>query len=192
MGGIYGEETRMMFEGFNDNVIEAFSQKESSFPKFFEDMRFEKDGLTNREKRQLEKETGWSKDLISHIDSAEQAEIYKTADLKEAEIGGRSCLIKDIDFDYLDEKTGLTNRERMQLGRPPIDAKTGEKIELHHMGQKYDAPFAELKENSEHGDGNHSSLHPKTEGSWRNVPELENEYGKERKQYWKERAEEAA
>ena len=56
----------------------------------------------------------------------EQYEIYKNAGLYEAEINGRKCLIKDIDMDYVDPKTGMTNRERL-AHRPrslsPIDKK---------------------------------------------------------------------
>ena len=146
------------------------------------------EGLTDEERLQIKNETGWSDEIINSIKSMDQYEIYKKADLTEAEINGRKCLVKKIDFDYVDEKTGLTNRELMERGRSPIDPKTGEKIELHHMGQDYDAPFAELNENSEHGDGNHSTLHPKTEGSWRNTPELNNQYQNEKREYWKARA----
>ena len=146
------------------------------------------DGLTDEERLKIKNETGWSDEIINSIKSMDQYEIYKKADLTKAEINGRKCLVKKIDFDYVDEKTGLTNRELMERGRSPIDPKTGEKIELHHMGQDYDAPFAELNENSEHGDGNHSTLHPKTEGSWRNTPELNNQYQNEKREYWKARA----
>lgn len=94
-------------------------------------------------------------------------------------------------MDYVDPKTGLTNRELMQKGRSPIDSKTGEKIELHHMGQDKDGSFAELCENSEHGDGNHSILHPKTDGSWRNEDGANANYDKiERPNHWKARAQE--
>ena len=145
------------------------------------------EGLTDEERLKIKNETAWSDEIINSIKSMDQYEIYKKADLTEAEINGRKCLVKKIDFDYVDEKTGLTNRELMERGRSPIDPKTGEKIELHHMGQDYDAPFAELNENSEHGDGNHSTLHPKTEGSWRNTPELNNQYQNEKREYWKAR-----
>ena len=120
----------------------------------------------------------------------EQYEIYKKADLHEEEIDGRKCLVKDIDLDYVDPKTGMTNRERMAKGRSPIDAKTEEKIELHHMGQGFDAPFAELCENNEHGDGNHATLHTKTSDSWRNDPELEKQYRGEKEEHWKTRVNE--
>ena len=91
----------------------------------------------------------------------------------------------------IDEKTGMTNKELMEKGRSPIDSKTGEKIELHHMGQDYDSPFAELDENSEHGDGNHKVLHPKTDNSWRNDKDLKNRYQTDRKKHWKQRSTEA-
>ena len=151
----------------------------------------EQKGLTQEQKDKIKKETGWSDEIVDHIESMEQYEIYKNADLHEVEINGKKCLVKDIDMDYVDPKTGLTNRELMEKGRSPIDAKTGEKIELHHMGQDKDGPFAELCENSEHGDGNHSTLHPKTEGSWRNETGANENYNNERKDYWKSRAQEA-
>lgn len=151
----------------------------------------EQKGLSHEEKEKIKKETGWSDEIIDHIENMEQYEIYKNADLHEAEINGKKCLVKNIDMDYVDPKTGLTNRELMQKGRSPIDSKTGEKIELHHMGQDKDGPFAELCENSEHGDGNHSILHPKTDGSWRNEDGANANYDKiERPNHWKARAQE--
>lgn len=146
------------------------------------------DGLTDEEKAKVKEETGWSDEIINHIESMEQYEIYKNADLHEGEVNGRKCLLKDIDLDYVDPKTGMTNRELMAKGRPPIDSKTGERIELHHMGQDYDSPFAELCENSEHGDGNDTILHDKTVDSWRNNPELKNKYNNsDRPNHWKNR-----
>ncbi len=140
------------------------------------------------EKQRYQDETGWSDDVVEHVDSGEQYDIYKKAELTDGEVNGRSALMKDIDYDYVDEKTGLTNRELMASGRSPYDAKTGERIELHHMGQDYDGPFAKLCENSEHGDGNHSILHPKTENSWRNNADLKYQYQRERMNYWKTRS----
>ena len=147
----------------------------------------EKVGLTEEQKAKIRELTGWSDEIIDHIESWEQFEIYNKAGLHEAEINGRKCLVKDIDMDYVDPKTGLTNRERMERGMSPIDSKTGEKIELHHMGQDPDGPFAELCENSEHGDGNHKLLHTESEGSWRNDPERAREYQREKARHWKSR-----
>ena len=101
----------------------------------------EKKGLTDEEKLKIKEETNWSDKIIDRIENLDQYEIYKKADLHEEEIDGRKCLVKKIDMDYVDPKTGMTNRERMERGWSPIDSKTGEKIELHHMGQDYDSPF---------------------------------------------------
>lgn len=152
----------------------------------------EKLGLSEEDKIKIKEETNWSDEIIDCIDNMDQYEIYKKADLHEVEIDGRKCLVKNIDMDYVDPKTGMTNRERLELGRPPIDSKTGEKIELHHMGQEYDAPFAELCENSEHGDGNHAILHPKSSDSWRQDTKLKSLYNNvDKPNHWEARAKEA-
>ena len=149
-------------------------------------------GLTEEQKTQIKEETGWSEKIINHIESIDQYEkILKRADLKEQEVAGKTCLVKKyIDPDYVDPKTGMTNSERMAAGRAPIDAKTGEKIELHHLGQDKDGPLVELCENSEHGDGNHHVLHPHTDNSWRHDPGARTEYEHERSEHWQERAKE--
>lgn len=143
--------------------------------------------LTEEEKRKIKNETGWSEEL-NHIESIGQYEIYKNAGLHEAEINGRKCLVKDINMEYVDPKSDKTNRQLMSEGRAPIDSKTGEKIELHHMGQRFDSLFAELCENSEHGDGNHTTLHPSDKESWRRDLGLKREYQRQRAEYWKTRA----
>ena len=148
-------------------------------------------GLSDSDKIMIKKETGWSDNIIEHIDNMEQYEIYKNAELHVAEINGRECLIKDVKVDYVDPKTGMTNAELMRMGRSPIDYKTGEKIELHHMGQDFESPFAELCENTEHGDGNHKVLHMKTDDSWRSIPGLNYIYMNEKLDHWRTRIKEA-
>uniref|UniRef100_UPI0025FA5E63 HNH/ENDO VII family nuclease n=1 Tax=Butyrivibrio sp. TaxID=28121 RepID=UPI0025FA5E63 len=152
--------------------------------------------LTPEEREQIKKETGCSDEIIDYIKNMDQYEIYKNANLEEREIDGRKCLVKkDLDLDYVSEKTiddnhpnGISNRELMKLGRSPYDAKTGERIELHHMGQDYDSPFAELCEDSEHGDGNYSDLHANDTESWRRDKDLKNQYNnQDRPNHWKER-----
>lgn len=156
-----------------------------------ENLNQEKKGLTDDEKNQIKEETGWSDEVIDAIGTMDQYQIYKDAGVKEMEINGRKVLVKDIDLDYIDEKTGMSNRERMEKGLSPIDAKTGEKIELHHMGQSYDSPLAELSENSEHGGKNHSVLHDNSTESWRRDPVLKNQYqNHDKPNHWKERASE--
>ena len=107
--------------------------------------------------------------------------------MKETIVNGRICLTRKIDLDYVDPKSGLTNRQLMEKGRSPIDSKTGQKIELHHMSQDPNGPFAELLENSEHGNGNNSLLHPSENESWRKDPQKLNAYQRQKKAHWKNR-----
>lgn len=141
-------------------------------------------GLTEEEKRELKEETGWSDEIIDSIGSKEEADIYKKAGLKEAEINGKKCLIReDIDMDQKDE-LGRTNKERMENGQPPI-TKNGETVELHHIGQKADSPLAELTTQEHRGKGNDTILHDKQKES-----EIDRtEFAKERENHWEARAE---
>jgi hypothetical protein len=88
--------------------------------------------LNEFDTKNLKNETGWSDEIVDQIDNKKQAEIYKNADLHQENINGKECLVKDIDYDYVDEKTGMTNRELMAKGRSPYDAKTGEWIVENH------------------------------------------------------------
>lgn len=131
--------------------------------------------------------TGNSESVINAIANEDQLQIYMEAGLEYNVVNNRECLVRDIDPDYVDKKTGLTNRELMLLGRAPYDSDTGERIELHHMGQTFDAPFAELAENSEHGDGNFNTLHQSRSESWRKDHALCSEYARQRRMHWIER-----
>lgn len=141
-----------------------------------------KEGLTDEQKEKLRELTGWSDEILDAIGSWEEAEIYMKAGLKEVEINGKKCLIRDdIDLDQEDED-GITNRERMERGRPPI-TKDGEEVELHHIGQKQNSPLAELTMEQHRGVGNDTILHDKTKET-----EIDrNEFGKERCEHWKDR-----
>ena len=100
--------------------------------------------LTDEEKQRIKEESGWSDEIIDNIKNMDQYEILKNAELIETEINGKKCLIrKDFDLDYTDQD-GISNRERIARGNVPLDCKTGEPIELHHLGQKADSPLVEL------------------------------------------------
>jgi hypothetical protein len=143
-----------------------------------------KEGLTDEQKEKLRELTGWSDEILDAIGSWEEAEIYMKAGLKEVEINGKKCLIRDdIDLDQEDED-GITNRERMERGRPPI-TKDGEEVELHHIGQKQNSPLAELTMEQHRGVGNDTILHDKT----KETKIDRNEFGKERHDHWKDRVE---
>lgn len=141
------------------------------------------EGLTEEQKKEIQQKTGWSDEIINNIGSMEEAEVYIKAGLKEAEIKGKKCLIRqDIDMNQTDED-GISNKERMKRGLPPI-TKNGERVELHHIGQKKDSPLAELTVKEHRGTGNDTILHNKTKES-----EIDRtEFGNERKEHWKDRA----
>ena len=143
----------------------------------------EGEGLSDREKKVLRESQGWYDELCDFISSFEEAEIYIEAGLKEVIINGKSCLIRqDIDLERRDEY-GRTNRERMINGQPPL-TQSGETIELHHVGQKKDAPLAELTTQEHRGQGNDAILHDKQK-----VSEIDRaEFQKERESHWQNRA----
>ena len=141
-----------------------------------------KEGLTDEQKEKLRELTGWGDEILDSIGSWEEAEIYMNANLKEVEINGKKCLIRDdIDLDQKDED-GISNREKMERGRAPI-TKNGEEVELHHIGQKQNSPLAELTIDQHRGVGNHTILHDTTKATEIN----RNEFGKERCEHWKYR-----
>lgn len=109
-------------------------------------------GLSMNEAALLQKETGWSYETISQIKSAEEAAIYQQAGLKEAIIGGRTVLIRDLDLAYkstLPDGSIVTNLERMSMGYAPVDPQTGMVYQLHHVNQETNGILAMLT-NAEH------------------------------------------
>ncbi len=143
------------------------------------------------ERTEITENSEYSDEVNDMISSKEELEVYQKAGLKEENIDGRTCLVRDdIDMDYVDPKSGMTNQELMEKGRSPYDSKTGERIELHHIGQEYDSPLAELTADSEHGQY-YSALHTKESESWRNDEQKCNRYNNvDRPQHWISRAKE--
>lgn len=146
--------------------------------------------VDERTRAEINEKSEYSPEVNEHIRSVEELEVYQKAGLKEQIVDGRTCLIReDIDMDYVDEESGMTNRELKEKGRAPFDAKTGERIELHHIGQDYDSPLAELTADSEHGGENFAKLHTSESDSWRNDSKLNNHYNNvQRPSHWKARA----
>lgn len=128
----------------------------------------------------------YSDDITSHIHLYNELQFYYSLRLQESHIT-RPSIIKDIDFDLWIAAEGCTNRELMQRGGAPyaFDAPEG-KIELHHIGQDYHAPFAELT--IEEHDNNSKLLHYSSDSSWRNNAALSKAFLAERSAYWKKRA----
>ena len=95
----------------------------------------------------------------------------------------------DIDFLYIDPKTGMSNLQRMKKGMPPI-GNDGKPIHLHHVIQKEIGPVVEIREITHkeyfrilHGIANKGE-------SFRNNHILNKTFNNFRSAYWKWRAEE--
>ena len=80
---------------------------------------------------------------------------------------------------------GRTNRERAEQGLSPLN-KSGNVIELHHIGQHADSPLAELTQAEHRGKGNDTILHDKTKDT-----EINRQvFAGERSEHWEKRAQE--
>lgn len=140
---------------------------------------------TQNQLEEIRKCSPYSAQITSFIRQYEELRLYCDLQLQESSIT-RPCIIRDIDLDLWVASENCTNRELMQKGNAPylFDDPAG-KIELHHIGQDYSAPFAELTLD-EHGE-NSQLLHASRDESWRNDKKLEKDFYKERSAYWKQR-----
>lgn len=118
-------------------------------------------GLTMNEAAMIQKETQWSAETISKIQSMEEYNLYKAAGLKEVDLGDLHILLRDIDLNQVSELGGtrVTNLERMIEGYAPVDP-TGLSYHVHHVNQETEGLYAILTA------GEHQSfssvLHTKT------------------------------
>lgn len=139
-----------------------------------------------KEKREtcVEQLSPYSRPINVYIRNTKELQIYTQLNLKETIIT-RPTLILDIDPYYCD-LSGVSNIEKMISGKAPIDSATGDIIDLHHIGQKYNSPFAELPHSAHELGGNYSILHSPTI-SWRNNEEFVRLTNAEITKYWKMR-----
>lgn len=139
--------------------------------------------LANEEKDKIRAETSWSSEIIDNISSMAEYEIYKEAGLVETNVNEKKCLVRsDIDWEQKDI-SGKTNYERVTVGEAPI-TKDGEIVELHHIGQHQDSPFAELTMTEHRGKGNNTIMHDPTKGETEINRSI---FSGEKKDYWQAR-----
>lgn len=101
--------------------------------------------------------SNFSDSTIRNFHSLEEYNVYKDADLIEYQMADRTFLLpRDMDWDFVDPATGLTNRQLVDYGLNPVDH-AGIKYELHHVGQKTNSPLALLTK--EQHRSNSSTLH---------------------------------
>lgn len=134
-------------------------------------------------KAEIKEKSQYSDEVNEHINSVDELEVYQKANLKEETIDGKNCLVRDdIDWEQKDE-FGRTNKQRVEDYNLVPYNKNGEKVELHHIGQKDDSPLAELTANEHRGKGNDSILHDKQKETEIDRPGFD----KVRNAHWKSR-----
>lgn len=126
----------------------------------------------------IQKESKYPADVIKQFHNMDEYKVFKDADLKTAQICGKTALVRDdIDLDYIDPSAnGKSNRELMMNGNAPFDL-TGKRYELHHIGQENDGTLAILTSTEHHN----ASLH-----GYKKSSEIDREaFEKTRKEFWK-------
>ena len=97
-----------------------------------------------QQREEIRKVSPYTSTINSVIGSYEEFTLYCSLGLQEA-IVTRPALIKTIDPDLWIASEGCTNQALMEEGNAPYAYDSAEgRIELHHIGQKHDNPFAEL------------------------------------------------
>lgn len=140
------------------------------------------------QRKQIFESSPFSRDVNRAFSGYEEFSYLLSLGLQEALVT-RKSLIKNIDFDlYVTEKQ-RTNYELMRQGSAPyVKDDKDSYIILHHIGQGFDAPFAELTAEEHARFGNSKLLHGKSAESWRQDPSKEQAFMAERSTYWKKRA----
>ncbi len=129
----------------------------------------------------------YSKTINDYIKTVRELKLYTNARLVEGFVF-RPTLIFDVKPDYI-TPNGATNLERMLHGDAPYDSETGQVIQVHHIGQRYESPFAELPRFLHIGAETYSVLHDTTTESWRLDKKLIRLTNKEITEHWRKRGE---
>ena len=136
---------------------------------------------------EIQKLSPYSEKITPYIRNIEELQKYLELNLKEGFIT-RPTLLINIDINYR-VNGGSTNLEKMLKGSPPSDYRTGQVIELHHIGQHYDSPFAELPQLIHGGTGMFGIFHNLQIESWRVNKDCIIKTQNEISQYWIKRGE---
>lgn len=138
-------------------------------------------GLSMKEAAQIQKESGYSVDIIKQFKSLDEYRIYKEAGLYTKTVNGKPALIRDIDLKFVSELPDgrkVTNLQRMRAGYAPLEPSTGKAYQLHHIGQKSDGALAILTETEHQGNSAILNIAGKTSEIDRNA------FSEVRKQFW--------
>ena len=171
---------------------EGSGEKYEFQEKFIWTDEIKKAGLTEGERSQLGSETGYSDKILKFARTDKEAQLYKSFNLLESSIDGRPCLKQPhiemeqtVRYMWRGQICYANNLERMQRGEAPI-LSNGEIVELHHIGQEPNSPFAELSTSQHRSALTNKILH--TSIYERSKIDRNAFAFKERKPYWRARA----
>ncbi|MBR6954675.1 MAG: hypothetical protein IKH77_06535 [Clostridia bacterium] len=138
-------------------------------------------GLSMHEAALIQKETKWPLDAIKSLHSVDEYKVYEAAGLYPTKMtNGSWAFVQDINWDLVDEN-GFTNLQRVtKLDLAPID-QAGKSYELHHIGQKADAPLAILTHDQHHAPKTYDIIHYADEGK----DISESAWRKQKQNFWK-------
>ena len=140
-------------------------------------------GLTMNEAALIQKESKYPLDVIKQFKNMDQYKICKEAGLIPRQINGKTALIRNIDINYIDDATGMSNLQLMLEGKAPIDPASGLPYELHHIGQKVDSTLAILTKAEHMQNGNNKIWHIFDKAS--EVYAQGNTWSTQRADFWK-------
>lgn len=108
--------------------------------------------------KNIKSQSCYSDAINMFIRSVEELNIYEKEKFEETYIT-RPALISRIDISFM--YLGKSNLDRMLSGLPPAElTEFGTQVyDLHHIGQKYESPFAELPHTIHSGINTYSILH---------------------------------
>lgn len=137
--------------------------------------------------QQVDAVSPYTSSINRYIRTQQELGIYTRLNLVEGYVT-RPSLLFSIDPQYAHDGI-TTNLKRMLNGKAPFDAETGQIFKLHHIGQQYDSPFAELPEAAHRSTATYSILHHTNIVSWRRDKQLVLKHGKEVARHWRLRGE---
>ncbi|MBQ4333439.1 MAG: IS1595 family transposase [Clostridia bacterium] len=137
------------------------------------------------ERQYICEDSPYSKVITSTFGSYAEFSHCHSLRLQEAVVT-RPALIREINWDLFVTSEGKTNRELVEDGGSPYaEDKAEGLIELHHLGQRFESPFAELTMIEHMRGGNNKRIHLNEGKSWREDEEKVSAFASERQKYWR-------
>ena len=122
--------------------------------------------------------------VAPYIHTYSELDYYVKHSYHEVFWNGRPALIIDVNPDYRSSLTGITNRELMLQGRPPVYPQRNKEeylFHLHHIGQHSTSPFAIIPEFDHNSKASSSIFH-------QGIPDKDlhdSEYEAQKRNFWR-------